>query len=40
MSWLAAGCVFVGGGLGAALRWLVSLALNPLFISCRSARWR
>ena len=31
MSWLAAGCVFVGGGLGAALRWLVSLALNPLF---------
>jgi len=27
---LAAACVFVGGGLGACLRWLVSLALNPL----------
>jgi CrcB protein len=31
VSWLAAACVFVGGGLGACLRWLVSLALNPLF---------
>lgn len=31
MSWLAAACVFVGGGLGACLRWLVSLLLNPLF---------
>jgi fluoride exporter len=31
VSWLAAGCVFVGGGLGACPRWLVSLALNPLF---------
>jgi CrcB protein len=27
---LAAACVFIGGGLGACLRWLVSLALNPL----------
>ena len=30
MSALAAACVFVGGGLGACLRWLLSLALNPL----------
>jgi CrcB protein len=28
---LAAACVFIGGGLGACLRWLVSLLLNPLF---------
>jgi CrcB protein len=27
---LAAACVFIGGGLGACLRWLLSLALNPL----------
>lgn len=31
MSALAAACVFVGGGLGACLRWGVSLLLNPLF---------
>ena len=31
MSALGAACVFVGGGLGACLRWLFSLALNPLF---------
>lgn len=31
MSLLAAACVFIGGGLGAVLRWLLSLALNPLF---------
>jgi len=31
VSALAAGCVFVGGGLGACLRWLLALALNPLF---------
>ena len=30
VSALAAACVFVGGGLGACLRWLLSLALNPL----------
>ena len=27
----AAACVFIGGGLGACLRWGVSLLLNPLF---------
>jgi len=27
---LAAACVFVGGGLGACLRWGVSLLLNPI----------
>ena len=27
---LAAACVFVGGGLGACLRWGLSLALNPV----------
>jgi CrcB protein len=27
---LAAACVFVGGGLGACLRWGLSLLLNPL----------
>jgi CrcB protein len=31
VSWIAAACVFVGGGLGACLRWLLSLLLNPLF---------
>ena len=30
MSWLAAALVFVGGGLGACLRWLLSLLLNPV----------
>ena len=31
MTLLAAACVFIGGGLGACLRWLLSLALNPFF---------
>lgn len=30
MTPLAAACVFVGGGLGACLRWALSLALNPV----------
>jgi fluoride exporter len=30
MSLLAAACVFVGGGLGACLRWWISLLLNPI----------
>ena len=30
MSALAFACVFVGGGLGACLRWGLSLLLNPL----------
>jgi CrcB protein len=30
MSALAAFCVFVGGGIGACLRWGLSLLLNPL----------
>jgi fluoride exporter len=30
MSVLAAACVFIGGGLGACLRWGLSLLLNPV----------
>lgn len=30
MTPLAAACVFIGGGLGACLRWGVSLLLNPI----------
>jgi len=30
MSALAPACVFIGGGLGACLRWGLSLLLNPL----------
>src|SRR3954471_22196518 len=30
MTFLAAACVFVGGGLGACLRWWLSLLLNPI----------
>jgi fluoride exporter len=30
MSALAAACVFIGGGLGACLRWTLSLLLNPV----------
>ncbi|HJY76397.1 MAG TPA: fluoride efflux transporter CrcB [Burkholderiales bacterium] len=31
MTPLAAACVFIGGGLGAVLRWLLSLVMNPWF---------
>jgi|SRR3954465_962193 CrcB protein len=30
MTLLAAACVFIGGGLGACLRWWMSLLLNPV----------
>src|SRR3954452_6170714 len=30
MTFLAAACVFVGGGVGACLRWWFSLLLNPI----------
>jgi CrcB protein len=30
MTFLAAACVFIGGGLGACLRWWISLLLNPI----------
>jgi CrcB protein len=30
MSFIAAACVFIGGGLGACLRWWISLLLNPI----------
>lgn len=30
MTWLSFLCVFVGGAIGSVLRWMISVALNPI----------